>query len=321
MNTEFLIGASDGKSAFIPFTENIEWITEISGSPGKLICSVLWDNKPEISEGVPVRFKVDGKNIFFGYVFSIEEKAGGIVRLVCYDQLRYLLNKDTYIYENKTASQLVRLIAEDFSLKTGFVEDSGYVIPYRIEENSTLLDMIENALSLTLQNTGKRFVLYDDFGSVCLKNIISMYGNNKCLLIDGKSAGELAYSSSVDKGAYNTVKLFYNDRKSGKRNIYTARDTANTQKWGVLQYTGSLKAGENGQAKAEELLKLYNRKNLKVTVKDAFGDLDFRAGCIGAVSLDGQGIDNSCYMLAEKAVHKFSDEGHFMDLVLVRTES
>lgn len=317
MNIELLISSADGKSAYMPATEKIEWVTEISGFPGKLICSILWDKNLEVSEGVPVRLKIDGKNVFFGYVFSSEKSVDGTVRFVCYDQIRYLLNKDTYIYESKTASQLIRLIAEDFALKTGTVEDSGYVIPYRIEENSTLLDMIENALSLTYQNSGKRFVLFDDFGKISLKNINSMYGDNKCLLLDGQSAEELIYSSSVDKRAYNTIKLFYNDRRSGKKDIYTAQSKENVQKWGILQYTGSLIAGENGQVKADELLKLYNRKNFKVTVKNAFGDLCFRAGCIGAVSLDSQGENKKVFMLAERVVHCFSSDGHFMDLSLI----
>lgn len=315
MNTELLIGTNDGKGAFMPLAENTEWQTEISGSPGKLVCSILWDKALDISEGAPVRFKADGKNVFFGYVFSKEARVNGVIRLVCYDQVRYLLNKDTYIYEGKTASQLIKLIAEDFSLRVGNIEDSGYIIPYRIEENTTLLDMIENALELTYHNSGKRLVLYDDFGRLCLKSITSMYCNKECLLIGGSSGSELVFSSSVDKGAYNRVKLFYNNKKSGRRDFYTSEDKENSQKWGVLQYTGSLKDGENGQVKAEELLKLYGEKNIKAEVKGAFGDLDFRAGCIGAVSSDMGIVDKLRYMLAERVIHRFSSEGHFMDIV------
>lgn len=320
MRIELLIGTSNGKGAFMPAAQSAEWHTRISGSPGKLICNILWDKSPDISEGAPVRFKVDGKNVFFGYIFSKEEGVNGNIRLVCYDQIRYLLNKDTYIYESKTASQLIKLIAEDFGLRTGDIEDSGYVIPYRIEENSTLLDMIENALDITFQNKGKRFVLYDDFGRLCLKNIASMYGGNKCLLIDGESGTELSFSSSVDKGTYNRIKLFYNNRKSGKRDIYTASDKENAQKWGVLQYTGTLKDGENGQAKADELLKLYDRRNVKASVSGVFGDLGFRAGCVAAVALDRSCVCENCYMAAESVVHLFSSEGHFMDLTLTRAD-
>lgn len=312
MNIELLISADDGKSAFMPYVKSIEWRTEISCSPGRLVCCVLWDGELKASEGASVRLRADGRNVFFGYLFGSERGADGELRLICYDQLRYLLNKDTYIYEGKTASQLLRLIAEDFSLKIGTVEDSGYVIPYRIEENSTLLDMMENAISLTYHNGGGRFVLYDDFGSLCLKSIRSFYGGDKVLLIDEGAAEELALSSSVDKNAYNTVKLFYNGGKSGKRDIYTAQDREKVRKWGVLQYTESLRAGENGEAKAKELLRLYNRKKVKAEVKNAFGDTAFRAGCIGAVSLGGE----KGFMLAERVIHKFTPEGHFMDVIL-----
>lgn len=320
MNIELLIGTEGGKEAFMPVAESAEWQTEISGSAGKLTCSILCDRAFDISEGAPVRFKAEGKNVFFGYVFSRTAGADGKIRLVCYDQIRYLLNKDTYIYEGKTASQLVMLIAEDLSLKVGNVEDSKYVIPYRVEENSTLLDMIENAIELTYHNSGKRYVLYDGFGRLCLKETASVYGGDGCLLIGGKSGEELSLVSSIDKGVYNKVKLFYNSRKSGTRDIYTAYDRENAEKWGVLQYTGSLKEGENGQAKAEELLKLYGEKRLKAEVKGVFGDIDFRAGCIAAVSRDifrsVGGEDKDRYMSAERVVHRFSGQGHFMDIVL-----
>lgn len=315
MHIELLIGADDGKTAFMPFAEKAEWRTDINGSPGKLVCSILWDKALDISEGAPVRFKADGKNVFFGYVFSKEASVNGIIRLVCYDQIRYLLNKDTYIYENKTASQLIKLIAENFSVKVGNIEDSVYVIPYRVEENTTLLDMIENALELTYHNSGKRLVLYDDFGKLCLKSITSMYGSGECLLIGGNSGIELSFSSSVDKGAYSRVKLFYNNKKSGRREVYTSENKENAQRWGVLQYTASLKDGENGQAKAEELLKLYGGRNIRAEVKGAFGDPDFRAGCIGAVSPNIGIADKLCYMSAERVIHRFSSEGHFMDIV------
>ncbi|MDE7281908.1 MAG: hydrolase [Ruminiclostridium sp.] len=320
MNIELLIGTEDGKGAFMPAAESAEWQTEISGSAGKLTCNILCDRAFEISEGVPIRFKADGKRIFFGYVFGKTAGADGRMRLVCYDQIRYLLNKDTYVYEGKTASQLLTLIAEDFSLRIGSVEDSKYVIPYRVEENSMLLDMIENAIELTYHNSGKRYVLYDEFGRLCFREITSVYGGGRCLLIGGGSGEELSVVSSIDKGVYNKVKLFYNSRKSGSRDIYTAYDSKNAKKWGVLQYTGSLKEGENGQAKAEELLKLYGGKNFKVEVKGAFGDTDLRAGCAAAVSrkvFRGMGgEDKDRYMLAERVVHRFSGQGHFMDIVL-----
>ena len=48
-------------------------------------------------------------------------------------------NKDTKVYEGKTAAQFIRMIAEDFSLNVGALEDTEYVIESRVEENTSLL--------------------------------------------------------------------------------------------------------------------------------------------------------------------------------------
>ena len=53
----------------------------------------------------------------------------------------YLNNKDTYVYENKTASQFIQMIAADFSLNTGTLEDTGFVIASRVEDNTSLFDI------------------------------------------------------------------------------------------------------------------------------------------------------------------------------------
>ena len=67
------------------------------------------------------------------------------------------------------------MISEDFEMQCGEIEDTGFKIPSRIEENTTLFDMIQNALDLTLENKKEMYVLYDDFGKITLKNI-SSYG-------------------------------------------------------------------------------------------------------------------------------------------------
>lgn len=170
MSVELLISDTSGTKAYCPAVkEGIEWSTERRGSPGKLTFSVVGDGTVSFEEGAAVRLKVNGTPVFFGFVFTKKRDREGIVSVTAYDQLRYLNNKDTYVYENKTASQLVKMIAEDFSLNLGTVEDSGFVIASRVEENTSLFDMIENALDLTLQNSREMFVLYDDFGKRRLK--------------------------------------------------------------------------------------------------------------------------------------------------------
>ena len=113
--------------------EGIEWSAERSGAPGQLTFKVLEDNKLKISEGNAVRFKYKGKKVFFGFIFSRQTDGGGEVSVTAYDQLRYFKNKETYVFEDKTLTQIIKRIASDFGLRKGSLEDTKYKIPHRVE--------------------------------------------------------------------------------------------------------------------------------------------------------------------------------------------
>lgn len=327
MTVELLISDSSGKKAFIPAAlEGIEWSTQRRGTPGKLTFNILNDNIINFEEGAAVRLKVDGKPVFFGFVFTEKQSRDGIISVTAYDQLRYLSNKDTYVYKNKTASQFIKMLADDFRLNVGTLDDTSYIIASRVEDNTSLFDMIENAVDITTQNTGQTFVLYDDFGKLTLKNIASMKvgEGNRFLMLDEETGENFDYSSSIDENTYNKIKLIYeNEEKSddknkdgGKRDVYIAQDGANMNAWGVLQYCEKIQKGENGKAKADALLKLYNSKTRKLQITDAFGDTRVRAGSMIVVNLNLSGINVKNFMLVEKAVHKFECDRHLMTLTL-----
>lgn len=315
MKTELLIG----KDLLYPVTEEgIEWTTERRSTPGKLSFKILRNGSSSFSEGAPVRLKINDKNIFYGFVFSQKRNRDQIITINAYDQLRYLNNKDTYVYENKTASQFLKMIASDFSLKTGTIENTKYVIASRVEDNTSLFDMIENALDMTLQNKKQMFVLYDDFGRLTLKNISSMYVQNRgvYLMIDEETGENFDYTSSIDDDTYNKVKLTYDNEKTGKREVYIAKDSKHINEWGVLQYFDTLSKGENGQAKADALLQLYNKKTRNLKIKKVIGDTRVRAGSMIMVNLNLGDVKLKNFMLVEKAKHTFKLDEHYMELTL-----
>lgn len=315
MKTELLIG----KDLLYPVTEEgIEWTTERRSTPGKLSFKILRNGSSSFSEGAPVRLKINDKNIFYGFVFSQKRNRDQIITINAYDQLRYLNNKDTYVYENKTASQFVKMIASDFSLQTGIIENTKYVIASRVEDNTSLFDMIENALDMTLQNKKQMFVLYDDFGRLTLKNISSMYVQNRgvYLMIDEETGENFDYTSSIDDDTYNKVKLTYDNEKTGKREVYIAKDSKHINEWGVLQYFDTLSKGENGQAKADALLQLYNKKTRNLKIKKVIGDTRVRAGSMIMVNLNLGDVKLKNFMLVEKAKHTFKLDEHYMELTL-----
>lgn len=312
MNVELLI--QNGNKVYIPIIEEgITWTTERKGTPGQLTFNVLKDELINFTEGNAVRLKVDNKNIFYGFVFVKKRDKSDLIKVTAYDQLRYLKNKDTYVYTNKTAGEFIQMIASDFNMQTGTIQNTGYKIASRVEDNVTLFDMIQNGLDLTLENKKEMYVLYDDFGKIALKSIQSMYVN---LLIDEETGENYDYTSSIDSDTYNKIKLVYDNEESGKRDVYIAQDSSNMNSWGVLQYFDTLQKGENGKAKADALLSLYNKKTRNLTIKNAFGDTRVRAGSMVVVQLNLGDVKLNNIMLVEKCKHTFKLNEHFMDLTL-----
>ncbi len=319
MSIELLIGNDTGTKAYFPAVEEgIEWSTERKGTPGKLTFKVLKDDVLDFSEGSAVRMKENGDELFFGFVFKQQRDRDQIVTVTAYDQLRYLKNKDTIIYENKTADQFLRMIASDYALNTGVLEPARYVIESRVEENTSLFDMIQNALDLTLTNTGELFVLYDDFGKLTLKHLSSMAVGEPgaYLMVDEETGENFEYTSSIDDDTFNKIKLTYDNEETGFREVYIAQDSGNMNKWGVLQYFDTLKKGENGMAKADALLKLYNKKTRSLKLTGVLGDNRVRAGSMIAVNLNLGDVKVRNFMLVESCRHTYRESEHWMDLTL-----
>lgn len=293
--------------------DDIIWTTERKGQPGKLAFSVYNDGLLKIDEGDHVSFRVDGKNVFYGFIFKRSWNKDKIISITAYDQLRYLKNKDTYIYKNKTATELIRMIANDFKLNVGVLEDTGYKIEKRVEDGETLFDIILNALDITLENKKKLYVLYDDFGKLTLKDIETMRVN---LLIDETSGENYDFSSSIDGSTYNQIKVVYDNETTGKREIYITKDSSNINRWGLLQYFDTIDEKVNGQAMVDALIELYNKKENNLTLNNILGDIRVRAGTSVLVQLDLIDFKLQHWMLVEKAIHRFKKDEHFMDLTL-----
>lgn len=304
----------NGKKIYEPAVlDDIQWSTERAGSPGKLTFKVYIDSKLNITEGNAVRFKWNGNKIFYGFIFSKKRDKEKFYTITAYDQLRYLKNKDTYVYENKTANEIIKMICDDFNMKTGTLEDTKYKIPSRVEDNQTLFDIAQSALDITLTNKKNMYVLYDNFGKVTLKGLKNMHVN---LLIDEETGQNFDYESSIDSDTYNQIKLVYNNEETGVRDVYIAKDSSHINSWGILQHYDTLEDGENGKAKADALLDLYNTKTRKLSIEKALGDCRVRAGSMVGVMMDLDDVKVKNYMLVESCKHSFKNNEHWMDLTL-----
>lgn len=290
----------------------VEW--ERKGSPGKLTFTTIKTDMTSMSfqEGDPVCFYYDNKPIFMGYVFNKKRDREHHIEVTCYDQIRYLKNKYTYLFENKTASQIVSALCSDFNLHTGEMDNTGYVIPVVAEENKAALDIILDVLEETLLNTGNMYILYDDFGKLKVKNAANMVSST---LICETTAENFDYSSNIDDATYNSVILYYKE-DDNKIQLYTASNPSKINQWGTLRYFEEVKNKTIAQNKANSLLNLYCRKSRSLTISGAFGDTSVRGGTLIPVKLNLGDIITNNYMQVEKVTHVFENDHYTMDLTL-----
>ncbi|HBE9358516.1 TPA: C40 family peptidase [Clostridioides difficile] len=296
--------------------DGVTWEIERRGTPSKLEFTIVMDDILQFCEGNSVRLYYKGTGVFYGYIFQKKRDKENHIKIVAYDQLRYFKNKDTYVYNNQTASELVKMLAKDFNLKYNVIEDTKYKIS-RIEENKTLFDMILTALDDTLREKKEMYVLYDDFGRLTLKNVASMKLDT---VMNNDVIEDFDYNSSIDSDTYTKIKLVRDNEETGKRDVYIAQDSTHMRSWGILQMFDTVDKNMSEaeiKQKCDILLKLYNKKTKSLSLKNVLGDIRVRAGCLVPVFLDLGDIELQNYMLVEKVKHTFENNSHFMDLTLV----
>lgn len=317
MNKLELMITNKDKLYSTTLVDEVTWETWRKNSPGKLSFKVVKDDIISFTEGDSVKVSVDDQPIFHGYVFSKSRDTGGTIDVVAYDQLRYLKNKDTIIFEEVTASEMIKKIAADCYLRCGEIADTEYTLESRTEDNKTLFDMIQSALDITVYHTDKLYVLYDDCGNLTLKDAATMRTD---FLINEKSGEDLSYTSSIDSNTYNRIKLGYENDKTGKREIYEARDSGHIEDWGLLQTYKSVQNTVNVIELANTMLALYNQKSRSLSVKNMIGDLRLKAGTSPMVHLQLGDIEVNKYMVCEQVRHTFSDNQHLMTATLIGGE-
>lgn len=295
---------------------DISWKTSRAGKPATLEVTLVdgglyQDKSFGIENGDIVQFRMDGTDIFYGFVFSLSTGSDREIKLTAYDQVRYLLGNGTYVLQNVTAADVITRIAKDYGLKTGSLMQTAYRIPSLVADTKKLLDTIMGAVDKTLAYGGKLLCFYDDFGKLTLRAPEEMLLD--VVLGDGHLLYDYSLKKSIDDETYNTVYLYQDNEQTGKREFFTAADRANVERWGILQLYE--KADDKGNAaqnreKAANLLKLHNREKVSLSVQ-AIGDVRVRAGNFVYVLLDD--LTTQLY-LVDQCSHKITGSEHTMSL-------
>lgn len=291
---------ADFVSSGISFEDNV--------NKAGVISFIIKKGAISIEEGSRVFLTYDDAPYFSGFIFKISTKNDGNLDITAYDQLRYLKTQDTYVFGGITAKHAIAMICNDFKLITGELQETGYKLPSLIFDNKNILDMISDLLTCTMTKTNNIFVLKDNAGLIELKNIRN---NISDICIDPEcNIFEYEYSRSIDDNTYNQIKLVQDNKTTGTRDLYIARDSSTIAKWGLLQMTEKIDDNLNAaqiKAMADAYLSLKNKvqKNLSLNV---IGDKRIRSGNVICVNLPELNISE--LLLCTYAKHTFESTNH-----------
>lgn len=317
-NEIHILKAPGSAEAFRPaVVQEVRWETRIAGAPGLLEFTIYDDGNINFPEGANVQFFSDGTPIFNGFLFERERTKDHLVRCLAYDQLRYLKQEEPYVYVNKTATEVIKMIAEDYRLQIGELADTKYKIPARNEMGVSMWECILQALGITHAITTERFVLYDDFGKLVLKNIKDMQLK---MLIEKDNLEDFRLLTSINNETANAVKIIINNPQTAKRENYIINDEGNIGKWGLLKFYKEIQYGMNGTNYAQMQLSLRNIVSRDFSLKGIRGEPTIRAGNAMTINLEQETGMKPVQLVADRVLHRFSGDDHSMDIDFINPE-
>lgn len=291
---------------------SISFKTKRRGEPSSIEIEVV--TTLDFPYGSSLAVKIDEVKLFYGFLFKVKKGKQNKRTLVFFDQLKYLLRSNTYVFKDLNLNQVISAIAKDFQLKTGALNAPTTKLPTILKEDKSALDAIQECMDEVLTRTGRLCVFWDEFGSLRIdepKNLMI-----QTVLADASIISDFEWEGSIEDSA-NIVKLVHDNKKTGRREVYIYQDTNNIKKWGKLQFFKKMDENANeAQIKqmGEMYIKLKNRPTESVSLSFSVGDLSFRAG--KAVYVDVREIGLSGWYVLEEVEHVFKGSSHTMEVKL-----
>lgn len=291
----------------------ISYTTERVGQASKIGFNILKNGEINFHEGDLFQSFIDNKPFCSGIVFA-KSKKQDVITTTAWDLLRYLKYKQSYLIQKMTLSQVVKLIAEEFSLPLGEVENTKYVMPKKLYEDKSLMDIITDCIQITAVATKKIYVLFDNFGKLSLKEINNM--KSQFVLGSESFVTDYTYDTSIEE-SYNYIKLVRPNKKTGRGDTYIAHDSKKVSQWGRLQYYKKMDENMNPaktKSMAKKYLEYYCKTGRKLKL-NCIGIPEIRAGMMIPISIPDLGdISLNKVLLIDRCTHKIGASNHTMDL-------
>lgn len=300
-------------------TESITWSGQRYKSARKITANILYTDEgghqyTKVHEGDTVLFKWKEKELFRGIVFSRDRTKSGLISLVAFDMLQYLLlNKDTYVFSGKKSSDIVIRICKDFQIPYGSIANTGVRLNEIFQNETTLYDISLKSLVNTEKESGRRFKILSDKGALNLKEVLP--SKDQWVLETGVNIIDYSYHTSIDETA-TRVKLVTGEDKNTVTTVVS--DKSNQNKYGVLQHFERVTENINKSqltSRAKNILEKKKgvQKNFEV---QALGISEIISGM--PIYVIEKEIDVKGTYYVDTDTHYFSGEYHDMKLKLLK---
>ena len=318
---------STGDLWLIEPQDDVQITRAVDCVPSKMTFKVPKDPNLNFEEGDTVKFTVNGGAVFAGFVFEKQRDGKNTISVTCYDQLRYLKNKDCYVIGAMTATEFIKMVANDYGLKCGYMDDTVWKTPEKPQtlfKDKSLQEMICQLLDKTAIYTPNHafYHLYDDAGELRLASFETMKTD---IYIDDECMEDVQYTTSIDKETYNYVKIVRtipNGAESKLENTFIAKDQKHIDQWGRLQYLLIPNEKDvNAVAQAKAIMAHKNKKSREIKLKNVIGDVRVRGGSLVYINRNFGDMTVNNYMMVTSVTHTFKTGFHGMDLDLRYVEN
>ena len=129
------------------------------------------ENRPgiDVYSGNFLIFLEDNEELFRGIIMKQSRTQERSITITAYDDAIYLANnKGSFKYKKKTLTYVFLDVCKRFGISRGDAVGVKYKIPVLVDVNTTIYDLLCNALSQTYKATGERFFILSKKGQLFL---------------------------------------------------------------------------------------------------------------------------------------------------------
>lgn len=291
---------------------NISISSDINEAASFLQVDYVFQAEYSITLGSLIIVKKDGIEMFRGYVVSASNTTKSTATIKAYDIRWYLLkNYADKIYENTTASNIMRGLCTEFSLPVGNIVNTDVKIR-AIYRNQSLFDIITDSLTKTTKVNGVKYIIKARENKLFLEKKANQLVQWK--IENGVNLISADLELSIEDMANKIVIIGENNNV-----IAVEKNSSMIESFGVMQFVENDDSATNAEArqKAKELIAEKSKIGKEFNI-ECIGIAGVEAGT--ALYINIKKLNTLSTFYVKRCEHNISGNNHTMSLELNYTD-